>query len=51
MEYGSALRLAERFGADEAIDPGDTRDRLLAAAVARLPVLGLRQPVRPLDAW
>ena len=50
MEYGSALRLAERFGADEAIDPGDTRDRLVAT-VARLPLLPVRQPARALDSW
>jgi acetyl-CoA carboxylase carboxyltransferase component len=50
MDYGSAFRLAERFGADEAIDPGATRDRLMAA-VGRLPVLPVRQPARALDAW
>ena len=41
---GAIRALAERFGADEAIDPGDTRARLMAAIV-RLPVLPLRQPV------
>jgi acetyl-CoA carboxylase carboxyltransferase component len=50
VDHGSAARLAERFGTDELIEPGQTRERLLDA-VALLPVLGLRQPAKALDSW
>jgi acetyl-CoA carboxylase carboxyltransferase component len=51
MEQGSASRMAERFGTDDTIEPGETRERLLAA-IALLPVFDqVRQPRKPIDSW
>ena len=50
VAHGTARRLAERFDTDEVIDPGETRDRLIAA-VQLLPVIGTRKPPQPLDPW
>ncbi|MGE4006791.1 carboxyl transferase domain-containing protein [Pseudonocardia sp.] len=51
VSHGSALPVAQRFRADDVIEPGDTRARLLAA-VELLPVADAsRRSHIPLDPW
>jgi len=47
--HGSALSLARR-GGDDLIDPGETRDRLIAA-LRQAPPYPLRQSPWPVDSW
>jgi acetyl-CoA carboxylase carboxyltransferase component len=51
VEHGSATQVAARFEADEVIDPGETRERLVRA-IRLLPlVTGPREPARGLEPW
>jgi acetyl-CoA carboxylase carboxyltransferase component len=48
--FGSPLGRARRYDTDEVIEPGLTRERLVAA-VRQAPLYDVRRPRWPIDAW